>query len=165
MIHDPEVLFGAFMAALVILNAVLHWLLVRRRIARLTTDIEEIRKKIDPDEEDSHTWLCDCGHFEESQFDCGRCGREPPWGCLDDGCSRHHDPDPDDWEGDYDDIDEESFVMAADRKCRLCGCTDADCSGCVEKTGQRCSWVALDLCSACAAAAQVEAQEERRPAP
>ena len=35
------------------------------------------------------------------------------------------------------------------RACRVCGCTDADCSQCVEKTGQPCSWVEEDLCSAC----------------
>src|ERR671913_460555 len=35
-------------------------------------------------------------------------------------------------------------------KCRVCGCTDADCSGCVAKTGLPCSWVENDLCSACA---------------
>jgi hypothetical protein len=34
--------------------------------------------------------------------------------------------------------------------CRVCGCTDENCSGCIEKTGAPCHWVALDLCSACA---------------
>lgn len=33
--------------------------------------------------------------------------------------------------------------------CRGCGCTDEDCSGCVERTGQACHWVEKDLCSAC----------------
>lgn len=33
--------------------------------------------------------------------------------------------------------------------CRVCGCTDDDCSQCVEKTGEPCSWVEADLCSAC----------------
>lgn len=33
--------------------------------------------------------------------------------------------------------------------CRVCGCTDDDCSQCVEKTGAPCSWVEPDLCSAC----------------
>ena len=33
--------------------------------------------------------------------------------------------------------------------CRVCGCTDHDCSGCVEKTGEPCHWVAENLCSAC----------------
>jgi PRTRC genetic system protein E len=35
------------------------------------------------------------------------------------------------------------------RKCRICGCTDGDCSQCIEKTGQPCHWIAEDLCSAC----------------
>jgi hypothetical protein len=35
-------------------------------------------------------------------------------------------------------------------KCRVCGCTDDDCSGCIEKTGEPCYWVEKDLCSACA---------------
>ena len=33
--------------------------------------------------------------------------------------------------------------------CRVCGCTDEDCSQCVEKTGGPCHWVEPDLCSAC----------------
>jgi len=35
--------------------------------------------------------------------------------------------------------------------CRLCGCTDEDCSECVEETGEPCTWVEPDLCSRCAA--------------
>lgn len=35
------------------------------------------------------------------------------------------------------------------RKCRSCGCTDADRSGCVARTGRPCAWVEDDLCSAC----------------
>jgi hypothetical protein len=35
------------------------------------------------------------------------------------------------------------------RRCRVCGCTDEACSGCIEKTGSPCSWVEWDLCSAC----------------
>lgn len=34
--------------------------------------------------------------------------------------------------------------------CRVCGCTDADCSQCIKKTGIPCHWVEPDLCSACA---------------
>lgn len=34
-------------------------------------------------------------------------------------------------------------------RCRVCGCTDVDCSQCIEKTGQPCTWVEDDLCSAC----------------
>lgn len=33
--------------------------------------------------------------------------------------------------------------------CRECGCTDLDCSVCIEKTGHPCYWVEPDLCSAC----------------
>lgn len=28
-----------------------------------------------------HSWLCVCGHYEESDFHCEICGKEPPWGC------------------------------------------------------------------------------------
>lgn len=35
-------------------------------------------------------------------------------------------------------------------KCGRCGCTDDNCSGCVERSGQPCHWVAPNLCSACA---------------
>lgn len=38
------------------------------------------------------------------------------------------------------------------QSCRVCGCTDADCSGCIERTGQPCHWVSPDLCSACVSA-------------
>lgn len=38
---------------------------------------------------------------------------------------------------------------AAARRCRVCGCTDADCSGCIERTGEPCTWVEPNLCSAC----------------
>ncbi len=36
--------------------------------------------------------------------------------------------------------------------CRTCGCTDEDCSGCIERTGEPCYWVDAThtLCSACA---------------
>ena len=35
------------------------------------------------------------------------------------------------------------------RVCKRCGCTDSDCSQCIEKTGEPCHWVTDDLCSAC----------------
>ena len=35
------------------------------------------------------------------------------------------------------------------RACSVCGCTDDDCSQCIEKTGKPCFWVADNLCSAC----------------
>lgn len=39
------------------------------------------------------------------------------------------------------------------RRCRKCGCTDDDCGGCVIRTGEPCTWVEADLCSACVPAA------------
>lgn len=36
------------------------------------------------------------------------------------------------------------------KTCKKCGCTDEDCSGCIEKTGFPCYWVSNELCSACA---------------
>jgi ParB family chromosome partitioning protein len=37
----------------------------------------------------------------------------------------------------------------SERTCRVCGCTENDCAQCIEKTGEPCTWVAEDLCSAC----------------
>lgn len=34
-------------------------------------------------------------------------------------------------------------------RCRVCGCTEVDCSDCTERTGQPCFWVEPDRCSAC----------------
>jgi hypothetical protein len=33
--------------------------------------------------------------------------------------------------------------------CRGCGCVDDDCSACIVRTGEPCSWVEPGLCSAC----------------
>lgn len=33
--------------------------------------------------------------------------------------------------------------------CRVCGCTDDDCSQCIEATGHFCYWIEEDLCSRC----------------
>jgi very-short-patch-repair endonuclease len=33
--------------------------------------------------------------------------------------------------------------------CAVCGCTEEDCSQCVERTGEPCYWVSPGLCSAC----------------
>jgi hypothetical protein len=38
---------------------------------------------------------------------------------------------------------------ALEDACRVCGCTEDDCSQCVEKTGEPCTWIAPGLCSAC----------------
>lgn len=35
------------------------------------------------------------------------------------------------------------------RSCRYCGCTEADCRGCIERTGRPCHWTGPDMCSAC----------------
>lgn len=35
------------------------------------------------------------------------------------------------------------------RRCRVCGCTDDNCSQCVEAIGSFCHWVEVDLCSRC----------------
>ena len=43
----------------------------------------------------------------------------------------------------------EKCMEAKAMKCRICGCTDEDCSQCIEKTGRPCSWVEPGLCSAC----------------
>lgn len=45
------------------------------------------------------------------------------------------------------------------RACRVCGCTDDDCSGCIERTGSACSWVEWDLCSACDEPTEPEVEE------
>lgn len=34
-------------------------------------------------------------------------------------------------------------------RCRVCGCTDDDCSGCIARTGEPCHWIKPGLCSAC----------------
>lgn len=40
--------------------------------------------------------------------------------------------------------------LVNERSCRVCGCTDLNCAGCIERTGSPCYWVEDDLCSACA---------------
>lgn len=44
-----------------------------------------------------------------------------------------------------------SVIGSAEGQCRKCGCTDSDCSQCIERTGQPCYWLEEDLCSACEA--------------
>jgi hypothetical protein len=36
-----------------------------------------------------------------------------------------------------------------ERSCRVCGCTQEDCSQCIAATGQPCFWIEQDLCSRC----------------
>jgi len=58
------------------------------------------------------------------------------------------------------------FQPAPVRTCRVCGCTDADCSGCVDRTGAPCHWVAPDLCSACVAEADdLQRQHDEQEVP
>lgn len=54
-------------------------------------------------------------------------------------------------------LDPVDFAAPDDvRRCRVCGCTDLDCRGCIERTGEPCSWVEEEgehpdgpICSAC----------------
>lgn len=43
-----------------------------------------------------------------------------------------------------------SDLSVSEMRCRVCGCTDDDCRGCIERTGKPCYWIAANLCSACA---------------
>lgn len=43
--------------------------------------------------------------------------------------------------------------------CRLCGCTEADCQLCIDKTGTPCTWAEPDLCSRCQAQPFVDSEE------
>jgi len=36
------------------------------------------------------------------------------------------------------------------KKCKICECTDDNCTSCVEKTGIPCYWFSDNICSACA---------------
>lgn len=40
-------------------------------------------------------------------------------------------------------------LRRSERRCRVCGCADDNCSQCIKKTGAPCHWVEEDLCSAC----------------
>lgn len=52
------------------------------------------------------------------------------------------------------------LTPAADvHKCRVCGCTDDDCRGCIERTGEPCHWVERTLCSACSSQAEGETSD------
>lgn len=47
------------------------------------------------------------------------------------------------------------------RACRVCGCTDDDCSDCIARTGHPCSWDEYDLCSACNTTDRIAVLEEQ----
>lgn len=46
---------------------------------------------------------------------------------------------------------------AGEQQCHKCGCTDSDCSGCIQRTGKACFWVDEKTCSACANPKQLSA--------
>ena len=46
--------------------------------------------------------------------------------------------------------------QTGNHRCRQCGCTDLDCSKCIERTGVPCVWVEEDLCSSCYEANQTQ---------
>lgn len=46
--------------------------------------------------------------------------------------------------------------------CRVCRCTDYDCEGCIERTGDACWWVEPDLCSACESTIETPPEGEGR---
>ncbi len=41
-----------------------------------------------------------------------------------------------------------------EQACRVCGCSQDDCSGCIEKNGEPCHWIEEDLCSGCSLTAK-----------
>lgn len=45
--------------------------------------------------------------------------------------------------------DNKKMNQVAQHQCAVCGCTDNDCSKCIEKTGHPCHWFNNSLCSAC----------------
>ena len=44
------------------------------------------------------------------------------------------------------------------RRCKRCGCTEDNCSVCIERTGGPCLWIGADLCSACVPARKARAK-------
>lgn len=53
--------------------------------------------------------------------------------------------------------------MFSVRICRVCHCTDLDCSDCIRRTGAPCWWVEEDLCSACVILTPSDALDLDRP--
>lgn len=43
----------------------------------------------------------------------------------------------------------EAIEIILTKRCRVCGCNEIDCSNCIKRTGEPCSWPEEDLCSAC----------------
>lgn len=48
------------------------------------------------------------------------------------------------------------------RRCRSCGCTEANCTECYKLTGSPCWWIGPRLCSACATPALRQARYQLR---
>lgn len=46
--------------------------------------------------------------------------------------------------------------------CRVCKCTEFNCTQCIEKTGSACHWVEKDLCSACAPGKDIKVVDKRQ---
>jgi hypothetical protein len=42
-------------------------------------------------------------------------------------------------------------ILIMEKTCLVCGCTDSNCSQCIERTGKPCYWINpnIDVCSAC----------------
>ena len=57
------------------------------------------------------------------------------------------------------DLDRWASATGLTRCCAECGCTDDDCSQCMEKTAEPCHWTRPGLCSACATAEDSEGPE------
>lgn len=83
---------------------------------------------------------CDsCGAIEGTPKGDETC-TDPRWDGLEDTGDGH------DWSGIH------RWPLAT---CLVCGCTEIDCSGCIERTGGPCSWVdeleddTGPICSAC----------------
>jgi len=49
---------------------------------------------------------------------------------------------------------EHDLSVPVERRCCVCGCTDLNCNGCIDRTGEPCTWIEEDLCSACVAVLQ-----------
>ena len=56
----------------------------------------------------------------------------------------------------------QAFAATIGGTCRICGCTDLDCSQCIERTGSPCFWAngSRTLCSACAPVVVKKAERE-----
>ena len=58
-----------------------------------------------------------------------------------------------------------AFDLEKIRRCRVCGCIDLDCEECIRRTGEPCSWVEADLCSACVAGSESGVKPPQSKAP